>query len=234
MRDRRRRRVDGAGRRGGGDKLESHGGQSLLACGWCSEAEGQSQAWTLPHLHCAMAAGAEPSLQILGREDVPPIDLAPAPEDDAHMLLLKRAAGFGDVRCVAPVLHPTLARFVVNASDGEKMYERLDEALRLLDVCNVEHWLCAGTLLGQCRHGGIIPWDDDARPPAPRSRRRAAERRAQVDLAVGPLDAPRLGEALAAHLPDAGWAFERTFYGYKMWKGDRCAWSMRRRFIWNA
>lgn len=150
-----------------------------------------------------MAASAEPSLQILGREDVAPIDLAPAPEDDAHMLLLKRAAGFGDVRCVAPVLHPTLARFVVNASDGEKMYERLDEALRLLDVCNVEHWLCAGTLLGQCRHGGIIPWDDD------------------VDLAVGPLDAPRLGEALAAHLPDAGWAFERTFYGYKMWKGDR-------------
>ena len=181
-----------------------------------------------------MAAGAEPSLQILGREDVAPIDLAPAPEDDAHMLLLKRAAGFGEVRCVAPVLHPTLARFVVNASDGEKMYERLDEALRLLDVCNVEHWLCAGTLLGQCRHGGIIPWDDDARPPAPRSRRRAAEHRAQVDLAVGPLDAPRLGEALAAHLPDAGWAFERTFYGYKMWKGDRCAWSMRRRFIWNA
>ncbi|KAH8053316.1 hypothetical protein JL722_9540 [Aureococcus anophagefferens] len=85
-----------------------------------------------------MAAGAEPSLQILGREDVAPIDLAPAPEDDAHMLLLKRAAGFGE-----------------------------------------------------------------------------------VDLAVGPLDAPRLGEALAAHLPDAGWAFERTFYGYKMWKGDR-------------
>ena len=119
-----------------------------------------------------MAAGAEPGLQILGREDVapedvPPIDLAPAPEDDAHMLLLKRAAGFGEVRCVAPVLHPTLARFVVNASDGEKMYERLDEALRLLDVCNVEHWLCAGTLLGQCRHGGIIPWDDDARSPAP-------------------------------------------------------------------
>ena len=67
-----------------------------------------------------------------------------------------------------------------------------------------------------------------------RSRRRAAERRAQVDLAVGPLDAPRLGEALAAHLPDAGWAFERTFYGYKMWKGDRCARSMRRRFIRNA
>ena len=51
---------------------------------------------------------------------------------------------------------------------------------------------------------------------------------------MGPLDAPRLGEALAAHLPDAGWAFERTFYGYKMWKGDRCAWLMRRRFIWNA
>ena len=105
-----------------------------------------------------MAAGAEPNLQILGREDVAPedvapIDLAPAPEDDAHMLLLKRAAGFGKVRCVAPVLNPTLARFVVNASDGEKMYERLDEALRLLDVCNVEHWLCAGTLLGQCRHG---------------------------------------------------------------------------------
>ena len=50
-----------------------------------------------------MAAGAEPGLQILGREDVAPIDLAPAPEDDAHMLLLKRAAGFGEVRCVAPV-----------------------------------------------------------------------------------------------------------------------------------
>ena len=73
-----------------------------------------------------------------------------------------------------PQMSPELAPFVVSATDGEKMYALLDEAVRLLDVCGVEHWLTAGTLLGSIRHGGIIPWDDDVR--ARRVRRRSRRR----------------------------------------------------------
>lgn len=32
----------------------------------------------------------------------------------------------------------------------------------LMKICPEEHWAVGGTLLGACRHGHILPWDDDA------------------------------------------------------------------------
>lgn len=129
----------------------------------------------------------------------------------------------GIIRSVPPRLNPELEKFVVCAADGHKMspstkerrpfflenatirgrgarYELMRDVLDVLDDFSVEHWLMAGTLLGAVRHGGIIPWDDD------------------VDVAVGPLDSPRLGDVCAAL--KAPWRSEATWFGYKLFRGD--------------
>lgn len=40
--------------------------------------------------------------------------------------------------------------------------ELLEEADRICRKCNIKYNIIAGTLLGAVRHGGYIPWDDDA------------------------------------------------------------------------
>ena len=41
-----------------------------------------------------------------------------------------------------------------------------------------------------------------------------------MDLAVGPLDSPRLGQLCESLEPSSGWHYEKTWFGYKVWKGD--------------
>lgn len=40
--------------------------------------------------------------------------------------------------------------------------EMLIEVDRICTKCNIQYSIIAGTLLGSIRHGGFIPWDDDA------------------------------------------------------------------------
>lgn len=44
-------------------------------------------------------------------------------------------------------------------NDLYTIMHRLDKAARL---ANLPYWMAAGTALGAVRHGGLIPWDDDA------------------------------------------------------------------------
>lgn len=57
-------------------------------------------------------------------------------------------------------------RFNPEGSDIRLLQNRLLEILQFIDsVCKengIKYWLSSGTCLGAVRHGGFIPWDDDA------------------------------------------------------------------------
>ncbi len=43
-----------------------------------------------------------------------------------------------------------------------KLYQMLRDIHGILCANGIQYWMDSGTLLGAVRHGGIIPWDDDA------------------------------------------------------------------------
>lgn len=44
----------------------------------------------------------------------------------------------------------------------EKIFEIMTEVCSILEDCDIDYYLSYGTALGAVRHGGFIPWDDDA------------------------------------------------------------------------
>lgn len=58
------------------------------------------------------------------------------------------------------------AKYNPDGSNLRKMQLRMLEMLKYIDsICrenDIKYWLSSGTCLGAVRHGGFIPWDDDA------------------------------------------------------------------------
>ena len=44
---------------------------------------------------------------------------------------------------------------------AKELYEIMDYVDKIFSHYKIPYWLCGGSLLGACRHKGIIPWDDD-------------------------------------------------------------------------
>jgi hypothetical protein len=78
------------------------------------------------------------------------------------------------------------------------LYEQLRVWDELCQAHGITYWAIGGTLLGQLRHGSIIPWDDDA------------------DVGVPREDAARVFQELRPHLRAAGIELWNTRYGYKL------------------
>ena len=60
--------------------------------------------------------------------------------------------------------------------------ELLEEVDRICKKCNIHYNIIAGTLLGAVRHGGFIPWDDDADVALLRPGMRSFARRVRQNL----------------------------------------------------
>ena len=54
-----------------------------------------------------------------------------------------------------------MAAFIDTALATE-IYEIVNGVHRVFSHFNIPYWITGGSLIGQVRHGGIIPWDDDA------------------------------------------------------------------------
>lgn len=68
---------------------------------------------------------------------------------------------------IDPQTHQQLrARFNPDGSDMREFQLRILEILRYIDrICrenDIKYWASSGTCIGAVRHGGFIPWDDDA------------------------------------------------------------------------
>jgi phosphorylcholine metabolism protein LicD len=50
----------------------------------------------------------------------------------------------------------------IDNSKTNELYNLLQNIICILNVSKVDYIIIGGTLLGSIRHGGLIPWDDDA------------------------------------------------------------------------
>ena len=53
-------------------------------------------------------------------------------------------------------------KYGIDKENIRKIYNLLDKTSKLLTRNKIDYWIDSGTLLGAVRHGGMIPWDDDA------------------------------------------------------------------------
>lgn len=89
-----------------------------------------------------------------------------------------------------------VARYNPEGSPLRRAQQRMVEMLVFLDkICkehNLRYWLDSGTLLGACRHGGFIPWDDD------------------TDVCMPREDALKLKEIMGASVHDGRYVLQST------------------------
>ncbi|HET6343822.1 MAG TPA: LicD family protein [Myxococcota bacterium] len=96
---------------------------------------------------------------------------------------------------VAPLTDAVLTRTPQAVVDA--VYEGLACLDRLLRAADVNYTLFGGSVLGTVRHGGLIPWDDDA------------------DIAIPVADVPKVRE-LGATLLAAGFELTENYFGLRI------------------
>lgn len=80
-----------------------------------------------------------------------------------------------------------------------RIKRKLIDLLKRFDsVCESDYFICYGTLLGQVRHGGIIPWDDD--------------------IDVGIYDEKKF---LSSDFASVGLRIEKCFFGWKVFDAKK-------------
>jgi len=82
-----------------------------------------------------------------------------------------------------------------------QLYQATFDVSRILEKAKIRYWAKDGTSLGQVRHGGIIPWDDD------------------VDLAIHEDDRKKF-LALRGDFDKCGYGLSKWWGGYKVYKKD--------------
>jgi hypothetical protein len=85
---------------------------------------------------------------------------------------------------------------------SEKVLNLLYSQLKLIsDICvqeKIPHWLIGGSLLGQVRHGKIIPWDDD------------------IDIGIKIQDSEKIFICLKKVVEENGMEIWKTTHGLKL------------------
>lgn len=54
-----------------------------------------------------------------------------------------------------------MSKYYMNDELKKKLYDLISIVTTILDKKQIKYWITGGTLLGQVRHNGLIPWDDD-------------------------------------------------------------------------